>query len=300
MALTLSKTNIATGNTIQAPDVSQSIDAFTGAVAYDITLSGSLQLTGSVKSRDGYTGSLFGNATTATTASFVTLAQTASFVTLAQTASFVTLAQTASFVTLAQTASFVTTAQTASFVALARSASYVALAVNDISTNNDVITWTIFNGLSYNWTINNVTQSISSSLAASAKRLTADNVRVRAGTNPPSTPYTIDQSTPAMVYLEFSGSNVGLELRQGTLGQMVTFNPYTTEDNIPTALVSITGSQASAFGYGTQSILFPGGNDTLDNLFTTPPVPNSFSFTLHYTSFGGPVGWYLVNVSKAS
>ena len=282
MALTLSKTNIATGNTIQAPDVSQSIDAFTGAVAYDITLSGSLQLTGSVKSRDGYTGSLFGNATTATTASFVTLAQTASFV------------------TLAQTASFVTTAQTASFVALARSASYVALAVNDISTNNDVITWTIFNGLSYNWTINNVTQSISSSLAASAKRLTADNVRVRAGTNPPSTPYTIDQSTPAMVYLEFSGSNVGLELRQGTLGQMVTFNPYTTEDNIPTALVSITGSQASAFGYGTQSILFPGGNDTLDNLFTTPPVPNSFSFTLHYTSFGGPAGWYLVNVSKAS
>jgi hypothetical protein len=293
MALTLSKTNIATGNTIQAPDVSQSIDAFTGAVAYDITLSGSLQLTGSVKSRDGYTGSLFGNATTATTASFVILAQTASFV---------TTAQTASFVTLAQTASFVTTAQTASFVALARSASYVALAVNDISTNNDVITWTIFNGLSYNWTINNVTQSISSSLAASAKRLTADSVRVRAASNPPSTPYNIDSTTPAMVYLDFGGGSgdIGLQLLQGTLGQMVTFNPYTTEDNIPTAQVSITGSQASAFGYGGTSIIFPGGDDTLNDLFTTFPVPNSFSFTLHFTNVGGPVGWYLVNVSKAS
>jgi len=68
MAITLSKSNIVNGNTIQAADVSQSIDAFTGTIAYDITLSGSLQLTGSVKSRNGYTGSLQGTATTATTA----------------------------------------------------------------------------------------------------------------------------------------------------------------------------------------------------------------------------------------
>jgi hypothetical protein len=47
MAQFLSKTNIVNGNTIQAADVSQSIDAFTGAQAYDITLSGSLILTGS-------------------------------------------------------------------------------------------------------------------------------------------------------------------------------------------------------------------------------------------------------------
>ena len=69
MAITLSKTNIATGNIITAAEVSQSVDAFTGAVAYDITLSGSLQLTGSVKSRDGYTGSLFGTSSVAITAS---------------------------------------------------------------------------------------------------------------------------------------------------------------------------------------------------------------------------------------
>ncbi len=47
MALqTLSKTNITNGNVVQAADVSQSIDAFTGAVGYAITLSGSFAFAG--------------------------------------------------------------------------------------------------------------------------------------------------------------------------------------------------------------------------------------------------------------
>jgi hypothetical protein len=47
MALqTLSNINIINGNTIQAADVSQSIDAFTGAVGYAISLSGSFTFTG--------------------------------------------------------------------------------------------------------------------------------------------------------------------------------------------------------------------------------------------------------------
>jgi hypothetical protein len=48
MALTLNKTGITNGNTVQAYHVTQSIDAFTGIVAYDISLSGSFNLTGSV------------------------------------------------------------------------------------------------------------------------------------------------------------------------------------------------------------------------------------------------------------
>ena len=48
MAKSLSKSNIVTNNTILASDVSQSIDALTGIVAYDIKISGSLQNTGSV------------------------------------------------------------------------------------------------------------------------------------------------------------------------------------------------------------------------------------------------------------
>ena len=42
MACTLSNSGIATGLVIRAAQVSQSIDAFTKAKAYDITLSGSL------------------------------------------------------------------------------------------------------------------------------------------------------------------------------------------------------------------------------------------------------------------
>ena len=48
MAKTLSSASIATSNTILAWHVTQSIDALTGTDAYDITISGSLQTTGSV------------------------------------------------------------------------------------------------------------------------------------------------------------------------------------------------------------------------------------------------------------
>lgn len=63
MALTLSKTGITNGGTIQAFHVTQSIDAFSKQAAYDITLSGSLTLTGSVSSYTGFTGSLKGDIT---------------------------------------------------------------------------------------------------------------------------------------------------------------------------------------------------------------------------------------------
>lgn len=65
---TLSKAGITTGNTIQSWHVTQSIDAFTGTAAYDITISGSTTFTGSVMSLNGYTGSLLGIASQADTA----------------------------------------------------------------------------------------------------------------------------------------------------------------------------------------------------------------------------------------
>jgi len=48
MAKTLSKTGITNGQTIQPSHVTQSIDAFTGTEAYDITLSGSSTVSGSL------------------------------------------------------------------------------------------------------------------------------------------------------------------------------------------------------------------------------------------------------------
>ena len=70
MALTLNKTGITNNSTIQAWHVSQSIDALTGAVAYNITISGSLKLTGSVTSQNGYTGSLYGTSSWAESSSY--------------------------------------------------------------------------------------------------------------------------------------------------------------------------------------------------------------------------------------
>lgn len=54
---------ISQNYSIESWHVSQSVDALTGAAAYDITISGSLTLTGSVNSLEGYTGSLLGNVT---------------------------------------------------------------------------------------------------------------------------------------------------------------------------------------------------------------------------------------------
>ena len=56
MALTLSNTGIAVSQSILAAQISQSIDAFTNTAAYDISLSGSLKVTGSLifSSSDGF------------------------------------------------------------------------------------------------------------------------------------------------------------------------------------------------------------------------------------------------------
>jgi len=60
MANQLIKTGITTGQTIQPGHVTQSVDALTGTSAYDIKISGSLTLTGSVSSLNGFTGNLAG------------------------------------------------------------------------------------------------------------------------------------------------------------------------------------------------------------------------------------------------
>ena len=70
MALTLTKTGITTGGTVLPGHVTQSIDALTGILAYDITISGSLTLTGSIASLNGFTGSVLGTSTQTTGCSF--------------------------------------------------------------------------------------------------------------------------------------------------------------------------------------------------------------------------------------
>ena len=62
MANILSKTGITTDNTIRTWHVTQSIDAFNGTQAYDITLSGSLTITGPLLPNQAITGTLITSA----------------------------------------------------------------------------------------------------------------------------------------------------------------------------------------------------------------------------------------------
>jgi hypothetical protein len=88
MALTLSKTLIATGQTVQASQITQSIDALTGAVAYDITISGSLTVTGSLN----INGTLNATSSNAISSSFATTASFAVSSSRAVSSSFATTA----------------------------------------------------------------------------------------------------------------------------------------------------------------------------------------------------------------
>jgi hypothetical protein len=111
MALVLSKTGITTSNTVEAWHVTQSVDALTGAAAYDISISGSLKVTGSIATTQGISGSftgsfggnLNGTALLATTASY---ALTSSYVLNAISASFASTASMAVSSSFATTASY--------------------------------------------------------------------------------------------------------------------------------------------------------------------------------------------------
>jgi len=65
---TLSKSGITTGQSVESWHITQSIDAFSGLEAYDISLSGSFNMTGSINGEPGVINNL--TASYATTASY--------------------------------------------------------------------------------------------------------------------------------------------------------------------------------------------------------------------------------------
>jgi hypothetical protein len=78
MANTLSKTGIVDNNTIRTWHVTQSIDAFNGTSAYDITLSGSLNIIGPLNLDSPVTGNLITNASYALSSSYSHIALSSS------------------------------------------------------------------------------------------------------------------------------------------------------------------------------------------------------------------------------
>jgi hypothetical protein len=106
-----------------------------------------------------------------------------------------------------------------------------------------------------------------------------------------------------MIYLDFQGSttnNIGIETRVGTLGQIVTFNPFYQESFISSSQISLTSSISKIHGLGGTNIV-PGSNNLLSNLTGSGPSINElYSFSFQYTNVNGNIGWFLVNISKAS
>ena len=78
MANTLSKTGIVDNSTIRTWHVTQSIDAFNGTSAYDITLSGSLTINGPLNLTLPVTGNLITSASYVTTSPHALTALSAS------------------------------------------------------------------------------------------------------------------------------------------------------------------------------------------------------------------------------
>jgi hypothetical protein len=70
MANTLSKSGIVTGQDVEAWHVTQSVDAFTKVDAYDITVSGSFTVTGSIKIRGVVSGITSQTSSVAITSSY--------------------------------------------------------------------------------------------------------------------------------------------------------------------------------------------------------------------------------------
>jgi len=98
MAKQLSNSGIASGSIIRPWHVTQSVDAFTGTEAYDITISGSLTLTGSF-SIDNITASLFGTASWANNVVSASYAVTSSYSNTSTSASYSDTSVTSSYIT---------------------------------------------------------------------------------------------------------------------------------------------------------------------------------------------------------
>jgi hypothetical protein len=269
MAITLSKSNIVNGNTIQAADVSQSIDAFTGTIAYDITLSGSLQLTGSVKSRNGYTGSLSGNATTATSASNITTA---------------VLGGAGEFYPVFVVGEGTKAPKIASLFAY-------DLEENSLSVNT---TGTASYATTASFALNG-----GGGGAAFPTSAYIDNATY--GTT--GTAYPINASSAGMLYIDTNNNSkeVYFAFSAGATNQIVTFTTYydqTTSNMDPTTIrFESTTEKVYGLAQNEKSPPFTGARIS-DLVATSSPAITLFnSFQFQYTTLNSRTGWYLINVS---
>jgi len=266
MALVLSKANILTGNTIQAADVSQSIDAFTGLIAYDLTITGSLNATGSV---------ITGSISNATSSSLSTRAVNV-------TITNVGINNNYTIPYLASTGSNST-----------------GLYYSSIGPTYNPFTDELKATASY---ANTASVAITASMATTATNVnftyrTADDITYTASVSP----FPVGTSTPYNIYVSQSSGNVlGLNFVPGNDGQIVNFTPNWKALNLDLTTISIIASTANVFGLGGVAVA-AGNNAFASTLIgSMVPVNNTNNLTFQYISTVSPpihqaAGWYLIN-----
>ena len=275
MAITLSKSNIVNGNTIQAADVSQSIDAFTGTIAYDITLSGSLQLTGSVKSRNGYTGSLQGTATTATTAT------SASNITTA------ILGGAGSYYPVFVAGAGTTAPKIASLFEYDIEENSLSV---DISGNAATATSSSY-ALTASFALNGGGGGAAFPTSAYIDNGTYGSV---------GTAYPINASSAGMLYIDTRSNSreVYFNFNTGSINQVITFTTYydQTVSNMDPNFIYCT----------TAGIIYGLKQNTINNttlkladlvVGATPSFTVFNTFQFQYTTINSRTGWFLINIS---
>jgi hypothetical protein len=266
MALNLSTTGIVDGQIIKAAQVTQSIDALTGTVAYDITISGSFSLTG------GTTGSGTFNRSVQTSqvepntvipltnsdynlAFFNSTSSTATPLKWSGTGpSFNPVTETLKVTNLLGTASFCASAS------LAQTASY-------------------FGGFT--------------------SQFAPTYTDISSGTNPPANPYNVVIGNKSFVFLNQIGTgSVGLLfLPSSQDGQIVTFAVSNVQaTSLDYSTISITSSGITIFGYNNLNIP-PGLSDTLDNIIVNPAANYRNGFQFIYKTTPAP-GWYYVSYGQ--
>lgn len=259
----LSKTGIVDGQTIQDYHITQSIDALTGTVGYDITISGSFTL-------DNTTGSgYFASSVTSEQIKPQSVVSDKGYTVpyLNSTGSTSPLNYNSYLTYNPVTDLLNTTSSYATSASQAISASYAPLGTPT----------------SYNPTY-----------------LKIDDVSYTS-----SSPYTIDNTSPSVLYISQSNPNdqgnpnyLGLEfvpLTSQEDGKIISFNVFYQASSMEATNIFVTSSGGDIFGLNDTSI-GTGGDNTLSGL---TGLNNISSFDFQYVEGGGATGmaqgWYFIS-----
>jgi hypothetical protein len=266
MALNLSTTGIVDGQIITAAQITQSINALTGTVAYDITVSGSFVLNGGTTgsgtfNRSVQTSQVEPNTVIPLTNSQYNLAffnSTSSVATPLKWSgtgpSFNPVTETLKVTNLLGTASFCASAS------LAQTASF---------------------------------------LSGFPTQFAPSYVDISSGTNPPANPYNVVIGNKSFVFLnQIAAGSIGLLfLPSSQDGQIVNFAVSNVQaTSLDYAAISITASGVAVFGYNNLNVPL-GGNDTLGDIIVNPAVNYRNGFQFMYKTTPVP-GWYYVSYGQ--